>query len=398
MTAFLNVNGEPVLSILLRVPNSGPWWAELVMQDAPDIAGAVVVQVGTLEANGTIDARDSGTFSEQAMLKVVGGGGGWGTLAGPKHYHNDAGVKSRSIADDAARLAGETIGTFDAPLNVGIDYVRESGVASRVLEDAIAGVSWWVDFEGNTNVGARPAVDVDAGAYTVLEYDPQNRTATLAVEDFTLVGIGSTISEGLDEPIVVREIEIVADVESIRVKVWGGLEDGRGRLEEILRGIVARSTDAKLFGAYRYRVVQMSGDRVELQSVRAGDHPDVLPISMKPGVAGAHAEPAGSSIVLVIFIEGDRTLPVVTGFAGKDEEGHEATNLTFSVATELKLGSDSATEGATLGASHKTWADAHVHLHTDMGVPLFTSPPVTGTPVSPIPDLAPAVSTKVKLE
>jgi hypothetical protein len=75
-----------------------------------------------------------------------------------------------------------------------------------------------------------------------------------------------------------------------------------------------------VFGLYRYRVVRMASDgRVELQAVRRiVGLPDLLPISQWPGVAGTHAELAPGTVVLVEFVEGDRGMPVITHFVGKD--------------------------------------------------------------------------------
>ena len=99
------------------------------------MSGSVTIEIGDLSLTGTI--TDSGTFAEQRRARVVAGAGGWGTLVVAQHYHNDltddggGGVLAQTVADDAARLVGETIGTFvvtDA--RIGADYVRESGLAS----------------------------------------------------------------------------------------------------------------------------------------------------------------------------------------------------------------------------------------------------------------------------
>jgi len=96
----------------------------------------------------------------------------------------------------------------------------------------------------------------------------------------------------------------------------------------------------------------MSADRVELQAVStAAGNPDVLPVSMKPGVAGAHAKLTGGGVVLVEFIEGDRTLPIVSAFAGRDEEGSVPEELDFEASTVLRLGDSAATDFVALAPS-----------------------------------------------
>lgn len=327
---FATVEGHRVSALLLTVPNQGPWHADVDFEGEPEISGRVTLWIGGLALSGTIDG---GTFGLQRKARIVAGAGGWGTVVPAKDYHNDAGIKARTIAEDAARAAGEQLGTFiPAALRVGVDYVRQAAPAAQALVDVLGGVPWWVDYDGITLAGARPAVGLDPAAYEVLAYDPRERVVTLAVDDPSKVRIGSIISERMDVPQVVREFELrLGGEHELRVTAWcGGSELGPGRVAGLLQSITEGTIRRRLYGKYRYRVVRMASDRVELQvaSARAG-LPDVLPISMWPGVAGAHAELAPGAEVLVEFIEGDRAQPIVTGFAGKDGVGFVPTSLTL---------------------------------------------------------------------
>jgi len=424
VTAFANVDGNTVLEATLIVPNVGPWYADVVFEGAPDVSGSVMLAIGTLRLVGVVDVRNDGVFGEQRRSRIVGGAGGWATLVPPLHYHNDAGVRALSVAQDAARLAGETLGSFNPPnAAIGADYVRQAGLAARVLEDVIGGAPWHVDFDGRTNVGERSSSEADVEAYEVLEVDPRETLATLAVDDLSSVGIGSILTRApLVAPLTVHELEVTVGADRLRVKAWGGATaaggtatsaprslTSRGRIAESLNAIARRSLDGRLFGRYRYRVVRMSGDNVELQAVVVGlGLPDVLPVAMKPGVAGAHAKLIGGAIVLVEFIEGDRTLPIVSAFSGKSEEGAAPEELDLSITTTLRLGGASASEGVTLGDSHKSWADGHAHAYIDSigtaGTPtpklttapaLAPGPPPTGLPITPDP--SPSPSSKVKV-
>lgn len=374
MTAFCNLDGNTILEATLVVPNVGPWYAAIVFEGAPDVSGAVVLNIGPLQLHGVIDVRNNGVFAEQRRSRVVGGGGGWGSLLPALHYHNDSGVRSLSIAQDAARLAGEEIGTFNpAATQVGIDYVRQAGLASRVLEDVIGGVPWHVGFDGKTNVGARSSSTPDVESYEVLENDPRVNLATLGVDDLSAIQIGATLSRPpLVEPVQVHEIEVLVESSRLRVKAWyGATGDGdtardaphslsaRGRIAQSLRDIANRSTDSKLFGRYRYRVVRMSSDRVELQAVlSATGLPDALPITQRPGVAGAFAKLTPGAIVLVEFVEGDRTLPIVSAFAAKGDGGHAPDELTFDVVSTLFLGGPGASDFVALAPSVDSQFDA----------------------------------------
>jgi hypothetical protein len=165
----------------------------------------------------------------------------------------------------------------------------------------------------------------------VLAYDPRDRIVTLGVDDPGAVGIGSVLSERLEAPVTVRSLELRVTAGELRVLAWcGASEAGYGQISGLLRSIAQRATDRQLHGLYRYRVTRMVGDRVELQAVkRIVGLPDLLPLSMWPGIAGAHAELAPSADVLVQFVEGDRAQPVVTHFAGKDGTGFVPTRLTL---------------------------------------------------------------------
>ena len=144
---------------------------------------------------------------------------------------------------------------------------------------------------------------------------------------------------------------------------------GRGALTQALASAVARLTDQRLHGVYRYRVLRLSVDRVELQAVRKGAGlPDLLPVSMWPGVAGAHATLALGAEVLVQFVEGDRTMPIVTGFAGRGGQGHVPTLLEIctpglpaarqgdAVQVTLPPAAFSGTIGGSPATGTVTWA------------------------------------------
>jgi hypothetical protein len=145
------------------------------------------------------------------------------------------------------------------------------------------------------------------------------------------VGIGSLISHGVDEPRVVREIELHATEAGLRLIVWlGGSESAPDRLTGLLRQIVARATDGQLWGAYRYRVARMVAGRAELQPVRAAAGlPDLRGIEVWPGIASAHAELTPGSHVLVSFIEGDRGQPFVSHVAPHGSSGWVPASVTL---------------------------------------------------------------------
>lgn len=334
------INGLAVSRLLVNVPNKGCWYAECDVPVATPLTGRVVIKLGTLELVGTVAREQSGTFGQANYVRIIAGGASWGSELVARSYHNDAGVRASLIADDAAREAGEILGGFvPADERVGRDYVRNAGPASRTLEGAAGpGVAWWVDYAGVTHVGPRAAVSVPPTAYHVIAYNPRERTALLGLDDPGALPIGATLTEHIDVPGVVRELQLWAEGREVRALAWlGGDEGSHGRAAGLLRTIIDRATDAKLHGCYRYRVVRMAagGDgRVELQAVRRGQGlPDIAPVSQWPGMPGLYAELQPGAEVLVQFIDGDRAAPIVTHYAGKDGAGFAPVALTIGGPT-----------------------------------------------------------------
>lgn len=321
---IVTVAGHLVQSIRLCVPHSGAWFADVVLLEAPDISGRVLIALGSTNLVGTVDESSSGTRGIQRSCRIVAGSGGWSQMLLPKSYHNDALVKALLVAEDAARECGETLGSF-APASdrLGSYYVRRSGPASGALKAAAGGRPWWVDYAGVTHVGERPSTEVDPGAVEVVDVDPKANVVILQTDDISAIPIGATLTEGVDEPRTIRDLELIIEEESLTIYAWcGGDASSRSAVMDPLRRLVSAIAGESLFGSYRYRVVRMSGQRVELQIVRRRTGlPDVLPVSMMPGVAGVHAELSEGSEVLVQFADGDASHPFVTHFAGRDGVG-----------------------------------------------------------------------------
>lgn len=352
MTRATHIAGHLVARATIRIPEVGPWWADVALADDPDLSGQVTLVAGELELVGTIDPARSGDFGAQRLLRIVAGGGGWGKLLAARAYHSDSRILARTVVEDAAREAGETLGTTFSPAAeaFAIDYVRPSGPASRALEDAIGARAWWVAYDGTTNVGTRPTSEADPRAYEVIEHRPDEAIVVLAVDDPTAIGIGTIISERLDAPQTAREIEIELTTDSFLVKVWcGGAAGARGRVAGALQRIVRHVGRERLFGLWPYQVVRMTGeatDRVDLRPVEesADDGlPELGAISMMPGVSGAHGRLQAGQRVLVQFVGGRRTKPVITHFAGRDGVGWAPHTLTMHGQSQIKAG-DAATK------------------------------------------------------
>jgi hypothetical protein len=395
MSVYADVNGQTVKKLRLHIGAAGPWFADCTFDnEAADVAGAVLLSVGGLRLNGTVIAEQSGTYTSARVVRIVAGGGGWSKLLSAKAYHSDSGIRAYIPAADAAREAGEVLGSFAPEQDrIGIDYVRQAGPASRALEDLIGAVSWWVDYQGVTQAGARPSVQLSEQSYDVTSYDPSSNLVTLAADDLTVVTVGSVLTKTLDGPHTVRDLDIEVDAEQLVIKAWCSTNTTRPRLVQLLEVLVRRAMDGKLFGLYEYRLVAMIGDRVSLQAVRnAAGLPDLSPISMCPGVAGAHAQLTPGASVYVQFVEGERTRPIVTGFAGKDGTGFVPVLLTFGDATTADFVALAGKVDDGLGKLQSAF-DQHVHATAGTGTP---SGPTIVPGVIPVGTLDSTAASKVK--
>lgn len=120
----------------------------------------------------------------------------------------------------------------------------------------------------------------------------------------------------------------------------------KGKLLETVKALVRELTAHTAYHApVRYRVVQVGPDgRLSLQIVRkASGFPDVLPVQLQAGMPGGKGKPALGSIVLVQFIEGDPTMPIVTHFARPDDAAFVPTEAALDASALLELGKSADT-------------------------------------------------------
>jgi len=344
---IVSANEFALVSVRLRVPYRGAWWAELEFVDAPTIESSIEILIDDLRLTGAIVPGRDGSHVAHKKCLVFGGAASWGSEVPALHYRSDTGVQARLVADDIVRAIGETIGTFEPTEDrIGIHYVRQSGIARRILEDIIGDVIWWVDYDGITHVSSeRPEIEADPEDYRVLDYDPLNRLATLEIQTPGGVVVGSLLDEGLDEDQPVRELVLTASAQGLRMQVWTGA--GKyGLADSQAYTAYHRYADSKLFGSWRYRVNQMNGERVDARPVLSSSGlPDLVGVEISPGIAGYGVDLPSGLEILVEFIEGNRTLPRVVAFSGRDQANWTPTESVID-ADGIKLGKDAANEVA----------------------------------------------------
>lgn len=345
------LQGHPISRLELHAPAGEIWFADCSMVERVELSGAVVLTIGESEFRGTIDPAFSGHFVESSYYRVVGGGGGWGKPVSRKAYANDAGVKTSTVAREVASEVGEQIGTF-APgtERFGAHYARRAGAASNILQDAASGAAWWVGFDGLTHVGKREESTPDDRLYTVVDWNPLEQMATIAIESPTAIQIGSRLKDERFSGVqVVREMVIRCEGASVLIDAWCGESAGAsGRLPELLRKFIRRSVDSKLLVKWRYRVGQVHTDgRCDLVALsNNAPFPNLSRVPQIPGVASAYSQPKKGAVVLVEFIEGRADLPRMSPGSDTRDPAFVAQRLTLGT-NNPSLGNDVAYKGAT---------------------------------------------------
>lgn len=322
----LLLNQLQVVSAQIHIPAIGVWVADLdVDLDPTGIvpSGPAIFTVGTSLLSGTIDDRRSGKFGAKAHVRLVGGAGGWDKPVSALHLQNDFGVITTAVYSATAAEVLERVVDV-VPGTLGTDFVRCAGQASRVF----AGVEWWVDFTGVTFVGPRPVIppspDID-----ILSWDPATRCAQLASDG--LVVPGTTLVDLRFGTATVRDVCQTFNESGARVVAWCAPSSTPGlstlaapetpepgsRLGRALAALAKESAGVAYLKRYRYRVVLQGADkRLTLQLVRRkSGAPDFLrSVEIAMGIPGASALVTPASQVFVVFIEGDPSQPIVTGF------------------------------------------------------------------------------------
>lgn len=306
------VNGSRAVSVRLVTPYRGVWFADVDLdpEDATQApSGAVTLSIGTTTLKGTVDPRGSGRFVDKVHLRIVGGGNGWDQPARAQHFHNDSGVNSTQVFQSTASSVGETV-NVSTPTSLGVDFVRSSGPASQVLAD----VDWYVDLGGVTQVASRPAATPDP-SLEVLAFDA-NMMALEVTSDVVVLPGTTFTDKRFDGTLTARDVEQTFDTSGSRATVFCSTAPVT-RLASALENMVREFSGVKYLKAYRYRFISANASRVNLQAVtKEPGLPDLLPLSVWPGMAGLSAKLAGGATVLVVFIEGDKSQPVVVGFDG----------------------------------------------------------------------------------
>lgn len=152
--------GKNLLAAEIVLPLARNWTAEIQVDAAAALSGAVPVVIDGITFNGTVAKAPDGTDESvieggRCLCRIVGGAGGLTTELDPRAY---VGTTVRGVVSDILREAGETLSTTaDAPsLSTSLaKWQRDQGSASEALTAVVdaAGATWRVLLDGTIWIG-----------------------------------------------------------------------------------------------------------------------------------------------------------------------------------------------------------------------------------------------------
>uniref|UniRef100_A0A6M3ILM9 Uncharacterized protein n=1 Tax=viral metagenome TaxID=1070528 RepID=A0A6M3ILM9_9ZZZZ len=360
------LDGQELRRARVLLPYSGRWTADVELVDDAELSGQVDLVAGSLTLTGTVSR--GGSFVGSSSWHLVGGGGGWGTTLPARSYRSDMGVRLGSVLADAAREAGETLGTgYEASRILGASYVRLRGAGTRLLE--LLGLTWWVDATGVTQFGARATGEV-TGDWVLSSWDPVRRLAEVSTETPEILVPGLTLSDERIGELVIGEVQMDLSGGAIKATVRGAGAAPEQRMRDALRAAVrAQVPEVRYLGLYRYLIVDVAGTKADLHPVSSADLPALLSVRQLAGLGGGSCTPNVGAEVVVAFIDGDPGQPRIVAHDGPDGEAHVPADVTIDADGDIDLGAalgrvvregDSITVGAAAGV---------VVIVTGLGVP-----------------------------
>lgn len=285
-------------------------------------------------ADRTIECAvaSGGPADGRSKYRLAFGRGGWGTELGPKSYTDDGrGVKRATIVRDAAVECGESVTGEASTERVGPAWVRDAGLASRVLPAR----GWYVGLDGLTRLGLR-STSTFTGDAVRINTDRAAGVVELAVESLA----------GLEPGVIVNGVGPALDVEwelepsRLTVRCYASpVSSSSERTEALGRIVEGLFPNALRYqGNYEFRIVSQSGERLNLQPVRVSSGmPELprVPVRLPPGVKATWLP---GSTCLVTFVDALPSRPVVVAGSDPDEPGWMPLTLEFGGSDGPALG------------------------------------------------------------
>lgn len=170
------------------------------------------------------------------------------------------------------------------------------------------------------------------------------------------------------------------------------------RLVNMIRRIVRSEFPKMTFlGSYEYSIQSVNVDLIDISPTDTTvGLPSLASVPMNPGLLGEVVTPTSGKSVVVIFLNGNPSRPVIIGIVGPNDKSSITVTGDFSIIPGGLLKVAGASDFVALGSptnsnfsSLKTWADTHIH-------PTGVGP--SGPPAAPSPTPSDVKSSKTKTD
>ncbi len=324
--AVVTLENLAVTNCTLHVPAWGCWHANIVLASEKTLSGKVTLKFGDAAYKGAVVS--GGVYLGRSHYKIVGGAGGWGKQVSAKSYANDAGVKASLVLGDLASEVGETL-VVSADKAVGVAFVRHAGRASQALQEIFPS-GWYVDETGTTRTGARASSTLRRKV-TQGETDKATGTVQILSDEIADLVPGLVLPEG-----VVSDAVHELTAEGVRTTLRLSQNSTVSRLPGAIAALGQQLAPSNRYlGIFEYRVVDLTGNRANLQPVRkATGLPDLLRVPIR-GPGGVDVEPVLGARCLVGFVDGDPASPYVAAFEEIDGEGFTPTMINLTAGSQV---------------------------------------------------------------
>lgn len=315
-----DINGRQVLTGSAYLPRLGVWSAEVsVAEDVVFSMGASArLTFGDLALTGTI--VDGGPVNGLASYQVRGGKAAWDRVLPPRQaFQSDPGVKYSTVFQWLSEQTGETITTnIPADLRIpGSAWVPRGGPAWDTLR--LLSVAWYVDATGVTRVQERPSAAISSTVLAnaqLLDWRTDDGVRVYQTDEPAKFPPGGTI-----EGERIEQVWLDASDGQIVLTLYSG-SPSHGPATSLDRIVQARTPEAFYYGFYEYAVVSQDGPRFGVRPVSTGPALGTIDrILPWPGIAGASADLVVGSSVVVSFLDGRPSRPIICGYLPPSSPG-----------------------------------------------------------------------------
>jgi hypothetical protein len=183
LTLTIGTEPKDVTRGTLTLPRIGVWVADLVVNGDAPVSGSATATLDGVDMPAHVQAAE--VVGGMLQLRIVGGNGGCGKVAIPKHYK---GPTVRHILTDLVRGAGEvlspdcTTSVLNSTLKAWTSLAVPTGALLQALaETAGAGLAWRISYAGKVWLGVEtwPMCPADV---RIISADAPNRSQVIGTD------------------------------------------------------------------------------------------------------------------------------------------------------------------------------------------------------------------------